>query len=153
MRLEIFWFLVCDEYSYSQKHRAQIVICKQMGRPLISKNTEMCCLHGGGWLEIGKITVEVDIISPRGFVPTLKEGYSEGAVQLGGYASSVVVTRLWLRGHFKCSSGFRNRKTDGETRRDQARQGRLGLLFIQQLLVWCFTRPCRHLCQKKCTMH
>lgn len=81
-----------------------------MGRPLISKNTEMCCFHGGGWLEIGKITVEADIISPHGFVPTLKDEYSDGDVQLGGYASSMVVTRLWLRGHLKCSSGFRFRK-------------------------------------------
>lgn len=43
--------------------------------------------HKGGWLEIGEITVEVDILSPRAFVPTLKQRNLEGAVQLGGCVS------------------------------------------------------------------
>lgn len=68
------------------------------------KHKVMCCFHGGGWLEIGAITVEVDIISPRAFVPTLKEGNSEADVRRGGYAShsgaASVVKPLWLRGEF-----------------------------------------------------
>lgn len=50
-----------------------MIICKQTGRPLISTTTEMCCFHGGGWQEIGNITLNItdSIIPPHGFV---KEG-------------------------------------------------------------------------------
>lgn len=59
-----------------------------MGHPLISeKYKEMCCFHRGGWLETGMITVEVDILSPRAFVPTLKQANSEGDARLGGNVS------------------------------------------------------------------
>lgn len=65
---------------------------------LSQKYKEMCCFHGGGWLEIGEITVEVHILLPRAFVPTLKQGNSEGDVRFGGYAShsgaACVVTLL-----------------------------------------------------------
>lgn len=44
----------------------------------------MCRFHKGGWLEIVKITVEVDVLLPRAFVPTLKQRKSEGD---GGYVS------------------------------------------------------------------
>lgn len=47
----------------------------------------MCCFHKGGWLEIVKITVEVDVLLPRAFVPTLKQRKSEGDVRHGGYVS------------------------------------------------------------------
>lgn len=37
---------------------------------LLSQTLEdMCCFHGGGWLENGEITAEDDILSPRTFVP------------------------------------------------------------------------------------
>ncbi len=66
------------------------------------KHKEMCCFRGGGWLEIGKIAAEVDIISPGAFVLTLKEGNSEREVPRGGYSShsgaASVDTLLWLRG-------------------------------------------------------
>lgn len=35
---------------------------------LSQTHEEMCCFHGGGWLEIGKITAEDDILSPHTFV-------------------------------------------------------------------------------------
>lgn len=54
---------------------------------LSQKHKVMCCFHGEGWLEICAITVEVDIISPPAFVPTLKEENSEGDVPRGGYIS------------------------------------------------------------------
>lgn len=47
----------------------------------------MCEICGGGWLEIGKITVEVGILSPHAFLPTLKQENSEGDAWHGGYVS------------------------------------------------------------------